>query len=279
MDYALTIFPTEYAIRPDELARAAEERGFEALFFPEHTHIPVSRKTPYPGGGELPKEYSHTLDPFVALATAAAVTRKLKVGTGVCLVIERDPIVLAKEVASLDVLSGGRMLFGIGGGWNREEMENHGTNFATRWKRLRESIEAMKAIWQDEAAEYHGELVKFDPIWSYPKPLQRPHPPILLGGHGPKALRRVVRYCDGWMPIAVRARDLLGEIGELRRAAEASGRDPRSISISVFWAPDDDEILEKWREAGVNRAIFALPPAPRDRVLPLLDRYARRIGR
>jgi probable F420-dependent oxidoreductase len=277
MKHGLAIFPTDYSIRPDELARAAEERGFESLFFPEHTHIPVSRKTPYPLGGELPKEYWHTHDPFVALAVAAAVTKKIKIGTGICLVIERDPIVLAKEVASLDFLSNGRFLFGIGGGWNVEEMANHGTAFKTRWKLLRERIEAMKAIWRDEEAEYRGELVRFEKIWSFPKPAQKPHPPILLGGHGERALRRIVDYCDGWMPIAPVARDLESGIRELRGLAEKAGRDPRSISVSAFFAPADESLLATWAELGVERAIFPLPPAPRDEVLPIVDRYAKLI--
>jgi probable F420-dependent oxidoreductase len=275
MKYALTIFPTDDAIRPDELARAAEDRGFESLFFPEHTHIPCSRKTPYPAGGELPREYARTHDPFVALTMAAAVTKKIKLATGICLVIERDPITTAKEVASLDYLSGGRAMFGIGAGWNVEEMGNHGTSFKTRWQLLRERVEAMKAIWQQERAEYHGKLVDFDPIWSFPKPVQRPHPPVLLGGHGPKALERVVRYCDGWLPISLRAGDLKKEIGELREAAKKAGRDPKSISISVFWAPADRAQIDAYEEMGVERSILALPPAPRDKVLPILDSHAK----
>ena len=277
MKYGIAMFPTDYSIRPDDLARAAEERGFESVFFPEHTHIPTSRKTPYPAGGELPKEYSHTHDPFVALAMAAAVTKKLKLATGICLVIERDPIVLAKEVASLDLLSGGRVLFGIGGGWNVEEMANHGTVFKSRWKLLRERIEAMKAIWQAEAATYRGDMVSFDPIWSYPKPAQKPHPPILLGGHGPKALDRVVAYCDGWMPIGMRPSTMKDALGELRKRATAAGRNPNSISVSLFWAPADAAILAQYAELGVERAIFPLPPAARDEVLPQLDDYAKLI--
>ena len=275
MKYALTIFPTDEAIRPDELARAAEDRGFESLFFPEHTHIPCSRKTPYPAGGELPREYTRTHDPFVALTMAAAVTKKIKLATGICLVIERDPITTAKELASLDYLSGGRAILGIGAGWNVEEMGNHGTSFKNRWQLLRERVEAMKAIWQQERAEYHGKLVDFDPIWSFPKPVQRPHPPVLLGGHGPKALERVVRYCDGWMPISLRAGDLKKEIGELRETAKRAGRDPKSISVSVFWAPADRARIDAYEEMGVERSILALPPAPRDKVLPILDSHAK----
>ena len=275
MKYGLVMFPTDYSIRPDELARAAEERGFESLFFPEHTHIPASRRTPYPAGGELPKEYFHSHDPFVALSMAAAVTKKIKLATGICLVIERDPIVLAKEVSSLDLLSGGRVILGIGGGWNVEEMENHGTAFKTRWKLLRERVEAMKAIWQNEEGSYRGELVKFDPIWSYPKPAQKPHPPILLGGHGEVALKRVVAYCDGWLPISMMAGDLKKQIGELHRLAAEKGRDPRSISISVFWTQPDRQAIDAYGEMGAERVIFALPSEGREQVLPILDGYAK----
>jgi len=275
MKYALVTFATDYSIHPAELAKAAEDRGFESLFLPEHTHIPASRKTPYPGGGELPKEYSHTHDPFVALAMAAAVTKKLKVGTGICLVVEHDPIVLAKEIASLDLLSDGRVLFGIGGGWNVEEMENHGQSFKTRWKLLRERIEAMKAIWTEDEAAYHGELVSFDPIWSYPKPAQKPHPPILLGGHTDAALKRIVAYCDGWLPISLAVGDLDQRIAHLHRLAEEKGRDPKSISVSVFWAPPDPAAIEQYAKLGVERVIFALPPEGRETVLPMIDGYAK----
>ncbi len=206
---------------------------------------------------------------------AAAVTKKIKLATGICLVIERDPITTAKEVASLDYLSGGRAMLGIGAGWNVEEMGNHGTDFKSRWQLLRERVEAMKAIWQHERAEYHGKLVGFDPIWSFPKPVQKPHPPVLLGGHGRKALERVVRYCDGWMPISLRAGDLKKEIAELRETAKKAGRDPKSISISVFWAPADRAKIDEYEEMGVERAILALPPAPRDKVLPILDNHAK----
>ncbi len=280
MEHGIVIFSTDYAIRPDELALAAEERGFESLFVPEHTHIPVSRRTPYPGGGELPKEYSHTMDPFVSLAAAAAVTKKIKLATGICLVIEHDPIVLAKEVATLDMLSNGRFILGIGAGWNVEEMENHGTNFKTRWKLLRERVEAMKAIWRDDEASYHGEFVKFDPIWSWPKPVQKPNPPVILGGHGSKALQRVVRYCDGWLPIAMRGTaDVLKGMTELKQIAQEAGREPKSISVSVFFAPPDQKGLDEFEKAGAVRAIFGLPPAGRDQVLPLLDKYAKLISK
>jgi probable F420-dependent oxidoreductase len=274
MHVGILIFATDYAIGVADLARAAEQRGFESLWLPEHTHIPVSRRSPWPGGPELPKEYWHTHDPFVALAVAAAVTTRLKVGTGICLLVERDPITTAKEIASLDVLSGGRALFGIGGGWNAEEMEDHGTSFRTRWRVLRERVLAMKAIWTQEAPSFAGEFVRFEPMWSWPKPAQQPHPPILLGGHGPRALDRVVAYCDGWLPIAVRAGDLLAEIEDLRRRAAAAGRDPGTISVSIYGAPGNRDLVARYRDAGVERVIFGLPSAGADVVLPLLDRYA-----
>jgi len=274
MHFGVMMFATDYAIRVDELARETENRGFESLWLPEHTHIPASRRSPWPGGPELPKEYWHTHDLFVALSVAAAVTKTLKVASGICLLVERDPIITAKEVASLDVLSNGRLLFGIGGGWNAEEMENHGTNFKMRWRVMRERVAAMKRIWADEAAEYHGTYVNFDPIWSWPKPLQKPHPPILLGGHTPFVLDRVVEFCDGWMPIGIRAGNIVEGITDLRRRAEKAGRDPRSISVTIFGSPADEDAVNQYRAAGVERVTFGLPPADRETVLPLLDRYA-----
>ena len=271
MKFGVYMFPTDYAIDPVSLGRAAEELGFESLFVPEHTHIPTSRRSPFPGGGELPMEYSHTLDPFVALGAVAAATERLMLGTGICLVIERDPITLAKEVASLDFVSGGRALFGIGGGWNREEMENHGTDPTRRWKLLRERIEAMQQIWTQEAAEYHGELVDFDPIWQWPKPVQKPHPPVIIGGNGANTLQRVVRYGDGWMPIG-RGADLTDRIEELNRLAAEAGRD--RIPVTIFSAVPQAEAIDAYAEAGVERLLFHLPPAPRDEVLPLLERRA-----
>jgi len=279
MHLGVLMFATDYAIRVDELARAAEERGFESLWLPEHTHIPVSRRSPWPGGPDLPREYWHTHDPFVALATAAAVTTRLRVGTGICLLVERDPITTAKEVASLDVLSGGRFLFGIGGGWNAEEMEDHGTEFRTRWRLLRERVLAMKEIWTRDEPAFEGELVRFPALWSWPKPAQRPHPPVLLGGHGRRTLERVVEYCDGWLPIAARAGDLPAAITALTRLAGERGRDPHTISVSVYGAPLDGDELARLRDAGVARAILPLPSAPAERVLPLLDRGAALLGR
>lgn len=278
MDLGVVIFPTPTTIRPDDFARACEERGFESVWFPEHTHIPASRKTPYPAGGELPPEYWSAHDPFVALMAAAAATTRIKLATGICLMVERDPITTAKTVASLDVLSGGRVLFGIGAGWNVEEMGNHGTAFGTRWKLLRERVEAMKQIWTQEAAEYHGELVDFDPIWSLPKPLQKPHPPVILGSASRKSLDRVVRYCDGWVPIGLALRDLPGAIAALREKEQAAGRRPGSIEVSLFWAPGDGDVLRGFQEMGIARAILAVPPVEPDKVLSILDGYAPLVG-
>ena len=279
MKLGVTMFATDYAIRPDEFARACEERGFESVWYPEHTHIPASRRSPWPGGGDLPKEYWHAHDLFVALTAAAMVTKTIRLGTGICLVIERDPIVLAKEVASLDQLSNGRLLFGIGGGWNAEEMENHGTPFQRRWKVLREKVEAMKAIWTQDAAEYHGEFVNFDPIWCYPKPLQKPHPPIVLGTLSAKGLKRVVNYCDGWIPVGGTVQDLPATIRELHALAERSGRQAKDLPVSIFGVAADEALLRQYQEMGIERAVFFAPSAGKDKVLPLLDRYATFIAK
>ncbi|PYM32248.1 MAG: LLM class F420-dependent oxidoreductase [Candidatus Rokuibacteriota bacterium] len=276
MHHGVFIFATDFAVPIDELARAAEQRGFESLFVPEHTHIPASRRTPWPGGPSLPREYWHTLDPFVSLATAAAVTTRLKVGTGICLIIERDPITTAKEVASLDFVSGGRVLFGIGGGWNAEEMENHGTDFKSRFRLLRERVLAMKEIWTKEEAAFHGEFVNFDPIWSHPKPVQKPHPPVLLGGESGHTLQRVVDFCDGWFPRGRAGDDtILRGLADLRARAARAGRDMKTLSVSVFGAKPDPAVLERYAAAGVDRVLYGLPSAGRDTVLPLLDQYAR----
>jgi probable F420-dependent oxidoreductase len=272
MEIGVFYFPADYGINIAELAHALEERGFESLFVPEHTHIPVSRKSPFPSGGELPKRYTH--DPFVALSFAAAATRKLMLGTGICLVPERDPIVTAKCVASLDQLSGGRFIFGIGGGWNVEEMENHGARYNTRFKLMRERVLAMKALWTQEEAEFHGEMVNFDKVWSWPKPLQKPHPPIILGGETDYTLRRVVEYCDGWFPRPGRGYEIKEQLARLRRMAEEKGRDPRTLSTSVFRAPPDKAVLKEYEEAGIDRAVLEIPDESSDEILRLLDRYA-----
>ena len=277
MHIGVCMFNTDYAIRIEELARAAEERRFESLFVPEHTHIPASRRTPFPSGGELPREYSHTLDPFVALAHAAAVTTRIRLGTGICLIIERDTITTAKEVASVDFVSNGRFLFGIGGGWNVEEMEHHGTDPKTRFKRLGEQVLAMKQIWTKEAAEFHGKFLSFDPIWMWPKPVQRPHPPILLGGESGYTLQRVVDFCDGWYPRGRAPEKVLEGLKDLKARAAKAGRDMKTISVSAFATPPDKAVLDQFASAGVTRSILLLPPEPRDKVLPLLDQYAKLI--
>ncbi|HIC24672.1 MAG TPA: LLM class F420-dependent oxidoreductase [Gammaproteobacteria bacterium] len=251
------------------------------MWVPEHTHIPASRQSPWPGGADLPKMYWHTYDPFVALTAAAAVTTNLKLGTGICLVVEHDPIVLAKEVASLDRLSDGRFLFGIGGGWNKEEMENHGTNPRSRMRLLRERMLAMKEIWTKEEPEFHGDHVNFDKMWAYPKPVQRPHPPILMGGDGPTTFDRVVDYCDGWMPIGSRSSSgpsLAEKIVLLKRQAEDAGRDPDSLNITNFGLRPDQELISRLDEAGVDRVIFTLPSEERESVTPLIDECAKLIS-
>ncbi len=274
MHFGVTIFPTEYAIPMNDLGCAAEERGFESLWVSEHTHIPVSRRSPWPGGAELPKMYYDTFDPFVALASAAAATSRIRLATGICLVVERDPIHTAKLVASLDQLSGGRFALGVGGGWNLEEMENHGTRPESRFKLLRERIEAMKAIWTEEKAEYHGDFVDFDPIFMWPKPIQKPHPPIHVGGGFPGGARRAIRYGDGWMPIGGRDGDIAELLPRFREMARDAGRDPEALEVSVFAAEASESALARQRDAGISRAVLMLPPTSRDEILPILDRYA-----
>jgi probable F420-dependent oxidoreductase len=274
MKLGVAIFPTDYTIRPDDFARACEERGFESVWFPEHTHIPASRETPYPAGGELPPEYSRTYDPFVALTAAAAATERILLATGICLVIERDPIITAKEVASLDRLSEGRFLFGVGAGWNLEEMENHGTEPRRRFSLMRERIEAMKAIWTEDEASYHGELVDFDPIWSWPKPVQKPHPPVLVGGNGERVLERVVAFGDEWMPN--RASGLRERIQELTRMAAEAGRDP--IPVTLSGARPDPDLVERGEEAGVHRCTFYIEPADAADTERQLDELASTFG-
>jgi probable F420-dependent oxidoreductase len=271
MKFGIAIFPTDYAISMNELAPVVEQAGFESLWVAEHSHIPTIRATPYPGGGELPRMYMHTMDPFVALTEAALASKTLKVGTGICLLIQRDPIHTAKEAASLDVISKGRFLFGIGGGWNREEMADHGTGYQTRWKLLRERIEAVKAIWTQDEAEYHGEMVDFGPMWCWPKPLQKPHPPVLLGGNGPNTLKRVIAYADEWMPNRGTA---LQRIAELREMAQAAGRGHIPVS---FYPRDTAADIERAAEAGVERCIFYVPAEGRAPALTRLNELARLI--
>jgi probable F420-dependent oxidoreductase len=259
------MFATHDAIAPGALARLVEARGQESLFFPEHTHIPASRETPF-SGGELPRKYAHTYDLFVAVMAAAAATTKLRVGSGVCLVVQRDPIITAKEVASVDVLSGGRFEFGVGAGWNREEMANHGTDPRERMAILRERLEAMKAIWTQDEASYKGEHVAFERIWSWPKPAQRPHPPVLVGGSGPTVLDRVLAFGDAWFPNYARR-------GILDRAEELRARADRPIELMVMGVPADPHVLEQFERAGFRRAVHWLPSAGRGPVESALDRF------
>jgi probable F420-dependent oxidoreductase len=273
MIFGLNFFPTDTSIAPAELGQVAEDAGFESLFLAEHTHIPVKRETPYSGGGELPEKYRRTHDPFVTLATVAQATRSLRLGTGICLVVERDPIVTAKGVASLDVLSGGRVEFGVGGGWNREEMRNHGTDPRRRFSIMRERVLAMKEIWTRDEAEFHGRHVDFDPIWSWPKPVQKPHPPVLVGGLGEKVLDRVLDYGDQWMPNRASPEDLAPRIAELRERAG------RHVPVTYYGATPDDGFVERLEAAGVDRVLLVLESEPADVALPLVERYAELAAR
>jgi len=277
MKFGITMFPTAESIGPDEVARAAEERGFESLWFPEHSHIPVSRRSPWPGGPELPDMYRKAHDQFVALTAAAGATDRIKLGTGVCLVAQRDPIWLAKTVASLDVISKGRVILGVGYGWNKEEMAHHGVAFGERRALLREKVLAMKSLWTEEEASFHGEHIDLEPSWSWPKPLQQPHPPILIGGSaGPRLFAAVAEFADGWIPMGTRT-DVLSRLPELASAMEEAGRDPASLEVTLYAAPADVDSLDRLEDAGVARVTFGLPPAGRDDVLPVLDAYARLI--
>ena len=284
MKIGAVMFFTADSMQPASLARALEERGFESLWVPEHTHIPSSRKTPYPAGGPLIRPYYEIMDPFLALNTAAAVSTKLKVGTGIALVTQRDPIVTAKMVSTIDQLSNGRFLFGVVNGWNQDEIENHGTDFASRHKLARERIEAMKAIWTQDEPAYHGEFVKFDRMKQWPKPRQKPHPPIIVGGAFPFAARRAIRYGDGWIPRADRLeKDGVGVvIDKFRAMATEAGRDPASLPITIFRVPDELDRLRFCEEIGVDRVTFSLPAEKEEKLLPILDRWAElqhRLGR
>ena len=274
MKIGISMFVTDSSISPGELGAAVEARGFESLWMPEHTHIPVSRKSPWGGGPVLPDHYKQTLEPFMSLTAAAMTTKRIKLATGICLVVERDPIHTAKQVASIDYLSGGRFIFGIGGGWNAEEMASHGTDFKTRFSLMRERVEAMKAIWTNDVAEYHGQFVDFEPMWCWPKPVQKPYPPIILGGAFPYGARRAVEYGDGWMPIGGRDQDPL-EIGRrFRQMVAESGRDPASIPMSVYGPRHEIDQLRALRDAGMDRAVLAMATAPRDAALRKLDELA-----
>ena len=275
-----SMFFTDYAMPAVELARVLEERGFESMWAPEHSHIPLSRKSPFPSGGDLPKQYYDAMDPFVTLSAAAAVTNRLKLGTGVCLVIQRDTIQTAKLAASLDQISGGRFLFGIGGGWNQDEMEDHGTVYATRFKRMREQVEAMRAIWTDTKPEYHGDIVDFPPMMTWPKPVQNPLP-IILGGAWPHAARRAIRYGDCWIPHSRRPQyeDVTDFLPQFRAMAAEAGRDPASCPITVWGVQPDYDRVRRYQDQGVARGVVQLAAEPAEKILPLLDRWAELIGR
>jgi probable F420-dependent oxidoreductase len=277
MKIGVAMFFTDYSMAPGELAQAAEQRGFDSLWAPEHSHIPLSRKSPFPSGGELPKKYYDAMDPFVTLTAAAATTRTLKVGTGICLIAQRDPIQTAKLVSSIDQVSGGRFLFGVGNGWNQDEMENHGTDFKSRHKLARERIEAMKEIWTKSKAEYHGELVNFDPMMTWPKPAQKPHPPVIVGGAFPYGARRAVRYGDGWMPHRVRTTyaDVSTLLPKFREMLKEAGRDPASVPVTIWGAKEDESLLKCDRDNGVERIIVSLDSDKADKILPLLDRWSK----
>jgi probable F420-dependent oxidoreductase len=276
MHIGAAMFFTEYSIGAAELARALEARGFESVWAPEHSHIPLSRKTPLPSGGELSRQYYDVMDPFVTLTAAATATKSIKVGTGVCLVIQRDTIQTAKLVASIDQVSDGRFLFGIGGGWNQDEMEDHGTVYATRFKKMREQIEAMQKIWTESKPEYHGDLVNFDAMMTWPKPVQKPHPPVILGGMFPHAARRALRYGDGWIPHLRRPQyeDVTDYLPQFRELAAQVGRDPAEVPITVWGVPEDPDRLKRYRDQGVARGVVQLAPEPADKTLPILDRWA-----
>jgi probable F420-dependent oxidoreductase len=276
VDAGAAIFFTDYSISPAELGVALEERGFESLWAPEHSHNPLSRRSPFPQGGELPKKYYDVMDPFVTLAAAAAVTRRLRVATGICLVVQRDPIHTAKAVASLDQISAGRFLFGIGAGWNAEEMADHGTVFASRFAVMQERVEAMKAIWTQSKPEYRGAHVTFPPMMTWPKPVQKPHPPVIVGGAFPHGARRAIAYGDGWVPHARRPAygEVLGLLPTFHTMVTEAGREPASLPITIFGVAEDRELIERYRDAGVARVVFNLPAAKAGEVLPVLDRCA-----
>ncbi len=258
MKLGIVVFPTDQTMNVAELGSAVEQMGFESLWFPDHSHIPASRRTPNPNGGELPDMYRRLLDPFLALTAVAGATSVLRIGTGICLAMQRDPITLAKEVATLDLLSGGRFLFGVGGGWNEEEMENHGTRPSLRWRVLEERVAAMKEIWTHDEAQFHGKYVDFGPIWSWPKPVQQPHPPVLVGGNGPKAIDGLLQYGNGWMPGASFGPDGLSiRMREVEERTRQSGRGP--MPVTVYAAPQDPSVIARYAEIGVERCIFWVP--------------------
>jgi len=274
MHIGALIFPTDLSIRPDRLARELEDRGYESLWVTEHTHIPTSRRTPWPGGPQLPEEYRRTLDPYLALTAAASATERLRLGTGISLVAQHDPIVLAKTIATLDLLSAGRFTLGIGVGWNEDEMEHHGVDPKRRRAVTRENVLAMRRLWTEEEASFDGEFVRFSPSWSWPKPVTDPHPPVVMGGAGgPVTFRHIVEYCDGWMPIHGR-RGIGDRLPELQAAAEEAGRDMATIELGVFGCPPDQGVIDDYAALGFTRCVLGIPPTGEDDALRALDHYA-----
>jgi probable F420-dependent oxidoreductase len=280
MDVGAGIFFTDYAMPAQDIGPALEQRGFESVWAPEHSHIPLSRVSPFPSGGELPKEYYDAMDPFVSLSAIAAVTRTIKLGTGICLVIQRDTIQTAKLVASLDQISNGRFLFGIGGGWNQDEMEDHGTDFKTRFAKMSEQVAAMKTIWTQTKPSFEGKYVKFPPMMAWPKPVQKPHPPVIVGGAFPFAAKRAIAYGDGWIPHKARPQygDVADFLPEFRKMAKEAGRDPASIPITIWGATEDADLLRRYQDLGVSRVVVSLPSKSADVLLPRLDRWAALIA-
>jgi len=276
MDFGAAMFFTDYSMSAGEFAQALEARGFESIWAPEHSHIPTSRATPFPQGGELPKKYYEAMDPFVTLTAAAVATVALKIGTGVCLVAQRDPIQTAKLVASIDQIAGGRFLFGIGGGWNAEEMEDHGTAFKTRFKLMRERIAAMKEIWAKPEAEYHGEFVDFPLMSAWPKTVQKPHPPVIVGGAFPYAALRALASGAGWFPHASRPQygDVTEFLPRFHQMAAEAGRAPNSVPVTLFGTSEDPDRLRRYRDLGIARVVVSLPSARSEEILPVLDRWA-----
>lgn len=277
MEFGASMFFTDYSMGPAELARALEERGFHSVWAPEHSHIPLSRNSPFPQGGDLPKQYYDVMDPFVTLSAAAAATKTLKVGTGICLVVQRDPIQTAKSVASLDQISNGRFLFGVGAGWNAEEMADHGTtDFKGRFELMRERIDAMRVIWTKSKPEYDGKHVKFPPMMTWPKPVQKPHPPVIVGGAYPFGARRAIAYGDGWLPHARRPNygKLLDVLPDYHKMLAEAGRDPKSLPITVYGIKADADVCRRYRDAGIHAVVLALKAAKADEILPVLDQYA-----
>ncbi|HEY3908308.1 MAG TPA: TIGR03619 family F420-dependent LLM class oxidoreductase [Stellaceae bacterium] len=281
MDFGAAMFFTDYSMAPGELGQALETRGFESVWAPEHSHIPSARAPAFPQGGALPKKYYDAMDPFVTLTAAAVATATLKIGTGVCLVAQRDPIQTAKLVASLDQVSGGRFMFGIGAGWNAEEMADHGTAFKTRFKLMRERVAAMRAIWTEAEAEYRGELVDVPKMRTGPKPVQQPYPPVIIGGAFPHAARRALAYGDGWVPHAARPNypDVTDFLPQFRQMAAEAGRRPDAVPVTVFGVAEDLDRLKRYRDRGIARAVVSLPSAKADEILPILDRWAHLIRR